>query len=463
MSATARAAAAAALALTLGACAVGPDFHRPAPPAATRYTPAPSPATGSDAQAYAPGLEVAARWWTLFGSAQLDALVEAALKANPDLQAAHAALRAAQENVRAQRGAYYPGVQAGASATRQRDATGTLSPTLASGADLYNLYTPQVSVSYVLDAFGANRRQVEALAATAEAQRFQYEATYVALVANVMVTAIQCAGLQAQVEATQELLRSNREQLAILEREQALGGASGAAVAAQAALLAQAEATLPALQKQLAQARDLLAVLTGRPPQDAPDLTVTLESLTLPAELPLTLPARLVEQRPDIRAAEAQLHVASAAVGVAIAAMLPQITISAQGGSAASEFASLFGEGTKFWSIGADLTQPLFAGGALVHHKRGAEATLEQAEATYRSTAQRNAEEAAARSLEIARRSVELGALSHFAMLGAEQAYLQARMARLEAQAGRYADTVALYQALGGGWWNRPAEVTRSP
>jgi len=463
--------------VSLASCAVGPDFERPAPPAATRYTPAPA-ATGSDAQRFVAGYDVPARWWTLFGSPEIEALVEAALQANPDLQAARAALRVALENVQAQRGLYYPSVSLVPSVTRERNAVGTLAPTLNSGEPVFNLYTAQVNVSYVLDAFGANRRQVEALAATAEMQRFQLEATYLTLVSNVMVAAIQEASLRAQVVATTEILKSEREQLALVRRQYELGAVAGAAVLAQETLVAQTEASEPALRKQLAQQRDLLVALTGRLPDDPPALTVELGSLRLPAELPLTLPSKLVEQRPDVRAAESQLHAASAELGVATAALLPQITLGGSAGGTSTELGQLFASGNTFWSIGAGLVQPLFAGGSLVHHKRAAEAALEQAQATYRGTvitafqnvadtlqaleqdtraleAQQRAERAAAATLRVARRSVELGAQSHLALLIADQAYQQAVTSRIQAEASRYADTVALFQALGGGWWNR--------
>ncbi len=471
--------AAALAAAGIGAC-VGPNFHRPAPPAVERYTEEPLAAAtasaagdGGAAQRFLTQQDVPRNWWTLFGSKELDELVEQALRNNPDVASAQAALRQAMENTAAQRGAYFPTVQASFDAQRQRNAVGVLAPTLASGTSLFNLYTPQVAVTYVPDVFGANRRQVESLAAVAEAARFELDATYLTLTANVVTTAIQEAGLRAQITGTERVVALERESLEVLRRQLKLGAVAEADVYAEDAALAQLEGTLPPLQKQLHLARDSLAVLTGRLPADFAPAPIELDRLVLPVDLPLGVPSQLVERRPDVRAAEAQLHSATAQVGVAIANMLPQVLITGNIGSSATLMSDLFKPGTGFWTIGANATQTLFEGGTLLHRKRAADAAMDQAAATYRSTvltafqnvadalhaldtdadaltAASRAAEAAQKSLGVANHQLELGSVSYLALLSAQLLYSQAVVSVAQARANRYADTAALFQALGG-------------
>jgi len=465
----------------LGLCAcVGPNFHRPAPPRVDRYTAEPlppqtasAPGPGGAAQKFMAQQEVPVNWWTLFGSEELDALVTQALRANPSVQAATAALHQALEIAAAQRGAYLPTVQASFDPSRQLNAVGVLAPTLSSGTALFNLYTAQVSVSYVPDVFGANRRQVESLAALAEASRFQLDATYLTLTANVVTTAIQESGLRAEIAATEHVIALEREALSVLRREVELGAIAEGDLYAQEAVLAQFEASLPPLNRQLQTTRDLLAVLTGQLPADSKPVRFELDQLSLLADLPLGVPSELVERRPDVRAAEAQLHAATAEVGVTIASMLPQLTITGGIGSSATAMEDLFRAGTGFWSVGASLTQTLFEGGTLVHRKRAADAALDQAGAMYRSavlTAFQNvadalhalntdadalaaasrAESAAEKSFGVARRELELGSVSYLALISAQQTYQQAVMSLAQARTNRFADTAALFQALGG-------------
>jgi NodT family efflux transporter outer membrane factor (OMF) lipoprotein len=464
---------------SLQAC-VGPNFHRPAAPKVTRYTSEPlAPQTAAvavtdgEAQRFLTDQAVPRDWWTLFGSPELDALVTQALRANPSVAAAQAALRQAQENTAAQRGAYFPAVQASVDAARSRNAVGVLSPNLASGTALYNLYTPQVTVSYVPDLFGANRRAVESLQAQADAAKFQLDATYLTLTANVVTAAIQEAGLREQVAATRQVIAFERDALAILHRQLSLGSVAEADVYAQDAALAQLEAGLPPLDRQLRQTHDQLAALTGHLPADFTATTLALEAMHLPADLPLGVPSELVERRPDVRAAEAQLHSATAQVGVAMANMLPQLSITGNLGSSATRTADLFKAGTGFWSVGANLSETLFAGGALLHHKRAAEAAMDQAGALYQATvltafqnvadalhaldtdadavkAASGAEQAARRSLEVVRHQLDLGAINDLALIAAEQTYRQALVTLVQARVSRYADTAALFLALGG-------------
>jgi NodT family efflux transporter outer membrane factor (OMF) lipoprotein len=471
--------------LLLAGCAVGPDFHRRVPPAVEGYTPEPlsmetaaADIPAGAAQRFVQGLDIPGQWWTLFHSAPLNALIEQALKANADLQAAQAALRVAQENAYAQAGAYYPSIDANFSPSRQKNPTAVLAPTLASGTPIFSLYTAQVSVSYVPDVFGGQRRQVESLEAQAEAQRFQLEATYLTLTSNVVAASVQEASLRAQIAATQEIIDIESQLLELLRHQYRLGQIAMADVVAQEAALAQTQQTLPPLQKQLAQQRNLLTALAGRLPSEEVGERFELASLQLPQDLPVTLPSRLAEQRPDMRAAEASLHAASAQIGVAIANRLPNITLTASDGTTAAQLDRLFTPGTGFWSVAASLTQPIFQGGTLLHRQRAAEAAYDQAAAQYRSTvvaafrdvadalralqsdadalqAAVRAEHAAADSLGIARRRVELGQASYLSLLNAQQTYQQARINLVQAQASRFADTAALFQALGGGWWNR--------
>jgi NodT family efflux transporter outer membrane factor (OMF) lipoprotein len=472
-----------ALALLAG-CTVGPNFRRPAAPAHAGYTRKPLPqatvaaaVAGGAAQRFIPGLSIPGEWWRLFHSPALDRLVRRALAANPSLTAARAALRRAQERVLAARGALLPRVDADFSASRNKTAA-SLGAVPANGALYYTLYTPEVTVSYAPDVFGGTRRQVEALAARAQVRRFELEATYLALTANVVAAAIAEASLRGQIAATEDVIRIAAEQLAILKRQYALGQIAGADVAAQEAALAQAQTRLPPLRKELAQQRDRLAALIGRYPNERPRQTFALSSLTLPTELPVSLPAQLIAQRPDVRAAAARLHAASAQIGVAVAALLPQFPLTGNAGSSALTLAGLAAPGNVFWTIAGDVAQPIFRGFALRHRKRAAEAAFAEAGAQYKSTviaafrdvadtlhalqsdaealrAAVASERAARTSLDIARRQLQLGQINYLGLLTAERAYARARLTLVRARAARFADTAALFEALGGGWWHR--------
>lgn len=328
-------------------------------------------------------------------------------------------------------------------------------------------------MSYVPDLFGGNRRQVESLQALADANRYEYDAAYLTLIANVVSAAIQEAGLRAQIEATQQVISLERESLGVMRQELDLGAIAESDVLAQDAALAQIETTLPPLQKSLDQQHDLLAALTGRLPGDAPISQIELDQLALPAEIPIGVPSQLVERRPDVRAAEAQLHAATAAVGVAIANMLPQITLSGAIGNVATQTNQIFAGSTEFWTLGASLSQTLFQGGTLYHRERAARAGVDIAGAQYRAAvltafqnvadalraltsdgdavrAQERAYTVATDSLAIVRQQFDLGAVSYVALLNAQQTYQQAIIGRAQALTNRYADTAALYQALGG-------------
>ncbi|MFZ0931894.1 MAG: efflux transporter outer membrane subunit [Syntrophobacteraceae bacterium] len=449
------------------------------------YTPAPFSTTsstsnvaGGQAQRLLEGRDIPGEWWTLFHSKPLNDLIDRSLKANPDLKAAQAALLVAKEYVLAQMGFYYPSVAGGFSATRAKSSS-DLSPVTNTSALNYSLYTPQVSVSFVPDVFGLNRRTVESLQAQEQQARFALAATHITLSANVAAGAIQEASLRGQIDATHELIAINTKMLQILRAQYAKGYASELDVAAQESQLAQVMATLPPLLKQLAQQRDLLAVLSGGFPNH--DLTEKFElsSLQLPQELPLSLPSQLVEQRPDVRQAEENLHSASAQIGIAVANRLPSFALTADAGSTAVAFGRIFAAGTGFWDIGASVTQPIFQGWTLLHRERAARAAYTEAAEQYRSTvltafqnvadtlhalqqdadglkAAAAAKDAAKVTLDLIMKQFESGYANELALLIAEQAYQQALINLVQAQSNRYADAAALFLALGGGWWNRP-------
>lgn len=478
---------AAALGGLLAGCAVGPNFRRPAPPSAPGYGAASAQTEtvatdvpGGNSQRLITGNEIPAEWWALFQSTQLNRMVEQTLKANPNAGAAKAALRQASELYKAERASYFPAVQGGFNATRAKNATGVIAnPTsLPQENPYYNLYTAQLTVTYLPDVFGGARRSIEAARAQAEAGRFQLEAVYLTLSSNVVVTAIQEASLRGQITATERLLELQHQLTEMVKQQQTLGTASNLDVLTQESVEAQTAASLPPLRKQLGQTRDALTALLGRLPSEEPDETFRLEELTLPADLPVSVPSKLVEQRPDVRQAEENLHAASAQVGVALANMLPQFNITGNIGSSAFDIHDLFRGGTAFWSAGASLTQTLFDAGALLHKHRAAVAALDQAGEQYRAAvilacqnvadalralqadadalkASAAAERAAKNAFDLAKQQREVGAISFVAVLNAETLYQQAELALVQAQANRYSDTAALFQALGGGWWNR--------
>jgi NodT family efflux transporter outer membrane factor (OMF) lipoprotein len=479
---------------SLSACAVGPNFKRPSPPAATGYGGAPLPdqtaaaaaaaptaIAGGNAQHFVAGMDIPSEWWALFQSAKLDHLVEQALKANPNVGAAQAALRQAHELYSAQRTSYFPTVQGSFGGDRSEFPVNTLtSPTVASSST-YTLYTAQLTLSYAPDVFGATRRQVEIAKAQFDASRFQLEATYLTLSSNVVVTAVQEASLRGQIAAAERLLQLQHQLTETVQRQRLLGTAGDLDVLAQQSTEAQTAQTLPPLQKQLGQTRDALTALLGRLPSDEPEETFRFDELTLPTDVPVTLPSKLIEQRPDVRQAEENLHAASAADGVALANMLPQFAINADLGSSALKLGQLFTPYTGFWDLGASLTQTLFDAGALLHKRRAADAALDQAAAQYRAAvilacqnvadtlralqadadalrASADAERAAKATFDLAVRQRALGTVSLVAVLNAEQSYRQAELALVQAQANRFSDTAGLFQSLGGGWWNRTGD-----
>jgi NodT family efflux transporter outer membrane factor (OMF) lipoprotein len=477
--------AAAAVLAVLAACAVGPNYKRPAPPADTGYGAAPSAGstaaaavTGGAAQQFVPGADIPGEWWTLFQSPQLSELVTEALKNNANLAAAQATLREAQHLYKAQRTSLFPSVQGSFDAARAKYPTSTLTaPTV--GSSIYNLYTAQLSLSYTPDVFGGVRRGIEVAGTQVDSARYELIAADLTLTSNVVVTAITEAGLRGQIRATERLLALQHQLTETARARRKLGTLSDIDLLPQEASEAQTAATVPPLQKQLGQDRDLLTALLGRLPAQEPGAAFHLEDLTIPTDIPVSVPSKLVGQRPDVLAAEANLHAATAQVGISIADMLPQFQITADTGSAALAIDKLFTPYTGFWDLGASLTQTLFDAGALIYRHRAANDALDAAAAQYREAvilacqnvadalralqadadavkAAAEADRAAKASFDLAQKQLKLGTISMVALLNAEQTYLQAEIALVQAQSNRYADTAGLFQALGGGWWNRP-------
>jgi len=472
-------------ALLMTGCVVGPNYRRPPIPSPSTYTrPNVSGATvstdvpGGEAQQLAYGKDIPHDWWTLFQSQPLNVLVEQSLRANPTIPAAEQALRQALELVAAQRGLFYPAIQGSSLASYQKQSA-TLAPNLNSNELRYSLFTHQINVGYTPDVFGGNRRQVESLKAQAENQRFQLEAAHLALTSNVVAAAVQEASLRAQIAASREILSISSKSLEVIRRQFQFGAVSGLEVAAQETALAQLEQTLPPLQKQEEQNRDLLIALAGRLPADDLDQTFDLAAFHLPEDVPLSIPSKLVEQRPDVRAAESLLQAASAQIGVAAANRLPQFSITAPLGGTSTNIVKTFADSNPFWFAIGEVSGTIFDAGTLRRRQRAAEAAYAQAAAQYRSTvitafqnvadalyalqsdaeslkAAVAAERAARRTLDITLKQQEFGAVNYLALLSAQQAYQQALVARVQAQANRLSDTAALFQALGGGWWNRP-------
>ena len=465
--------------ILFGACTVGPNFKAPQAPAASSYTEQPlpeqtasAPGIGGEAQRFDGGTALPSHWWTTFGSATLNQAVEKALAESPTVAAAQAALHQAQANLSAQRGSLYPSLDGVANTTRQK-IKGAAQGDPQLGSVIYTLYNTSVNLSYTLDVFGGERRAIEAQSAARDYQLHQLQATYQMLAANVVTSALLEASLRMQLAATAELEQSAHQELELTRQQQELGGAAAADVLSAQSNLAAIEATMPPLQHQLAAVRSQLAIYLGQRPDEYHAAPFDLNTLLLPQDIPVSLPSDLVRQRPDIQAAVAQLHQASAQIGVATANLFPAISLSGNFGDVSTTVRNLFN--SSAWSVGANLTQPLFHGGTLIAQRRAAVAAYDEALAQYRSTlltafknvadalnaldndaralsAQYLAQTTAAGSLRLTEQRYALGGASHFELLLAEQQYQKARLGYVQALAARYEDTAALFQALGGEW-----------
>jgi len=467
----------AAVALCAG-CAVGPEFRSPELsaqagyraeelPASTTSTEAP---TGA-AQRLVEGAEVPAKWWESFASAELNRRVEQALANSPDIASAQAALRQAQALTDVTRGGLFPSVDAVAGANRQQSPL-SAGP-IAGSASPYTIHNASIEVGYTLDLFGGVRRSVEAQGAYADLQFYELQGTTLSLAANVVTTSIREASLRGQILANEEITRVYQEQYELTGRQYETGVKSQGDVLFTRSQVAASRALLPTLHKALEQTQTQLAVYLGHFPSEAEFAELTLDDLQLPLDVPVSLPSTVVRARPDILAAEANLHRATAAVGVATANLFPNIVLSASLGSQAIESSNLFGSSSEAWSLGLNLLQPIFRGGSLRAQKRAAEAGLDQASADYRGTVlyafqnvadslraiELDAEslasraialEAAAESMDIARRQYEDGSIDYVQVLIESRLFEQARILFIEARANRLADTAAMYAALGG-------------
>ena len=477
-----------ALLALLGGCTVGPDFTRPAPTATDRFTPEPLAATiaaDGQAQQFVSGAAVPADWWRLFGSAPLDALVRQAVTNNPTLQAAEASLRQSQDSLRAGYGVFYPQINAGLGASRQRTSAAESGSSLP--GHVFNLITASGTITYAIDVFGGSRRTVESLRAQSNYQLYERQAAWLVLTANVVSTAIARAAYTAERRATGQLIELEQQQLELIAAQVRAGTVPYANLLGQRSLIAANQALLAPLGQSVNQAEHLLATLAGGEPALAvlPDLD--LAALSLPANLPVSLPSNLVRQRPDILAAEAKLHAASAKIGVATAAMYPSINISGTYGTAGSSFgnlSALAAASGQFWSIGPSVTVPVFQGNSLWYGRQAAIDAWQQTQSVYRQTvltafaqvadsltalqhdaealqAQTDARTAAAEALTLVQANYHAGLVAYADMLAADVQFHQATVAWLQAVGQRHQDTVGLYVALGGGWWNQLPPVAK--
>ena len=473
----------------MGGCAVGPNFVRPTPPDTDRYThEAQSEATvaaDGQAQHFTPGAEITADWWRLFKSPQLDAVVRQAISNNPTLQAAEASLRQSQDNLRSGYGLYFPQGQAGVSASRQLTAPAQQGS--QTSGSIFNLFTASGTISYTLDVFGGKRRTVEGLRAQADSQRYESKAAFLALSANVVNTSIARAAYAAQIRATEQLIDLENQQLHLAETQARAGTAPYSTVLSVRSLIAANQALLAPLNQNASQAEHLLAMLEGVVPSKANLPDIDLAELSLPADLPLSLPSDLVNQRPDILLSEALMHVASANIGIATAAMFPSFSLSGTYGGASTTLANLSAV-SKFWSIGPTATTPVFQGNSLWYVRRASIDAYQQSQANYRQTvlgafeqvadtlkalehdaeglqAQVEARRAAGEALNLLQVNYRAGLVAYPDVLAADVQFHQATLGYLQAVAQRHQDTVALFVALGGGWWNeaRPAAKKEAP
>jgi NodT family efflux transporter outer membrane factor (OMF) lipoprotein len=467
--------------LLFSGCTVGPDFVHPKAPSVDHYNygkdPAETVSIEGQPQRFEQGIGPVSNWWILFNSKQLDAAVAEGFANNPSLEAAQASLRQSNDTLLAGYGIFYPQIGAVFNPVRQLYSPAHIgSPVPGS---IFNLATLSASVSYSLDVFGGEHRVVENLRSQVDLQRSTVLGTYLALSGNIVNTAIAMAAYRDEIKYTEQLIELQKEQVAITEKQAQAGTVSYGAVLSLRSQLAALEATLPPLLQRLSQSEHLLATLAGHAPSEWMPSEVSMSELSLPSKLPLSLPSELVRQRPDILVAEAQLHGASANIGVARAAQFPSFTLNGSYGQNAISMNTLFGSNARFWSFGADITAPLFDGGTLSAKKQAAVDAYKQSLALYRQTVlaafaqvadtvralEHDAEimqaesqymEVSQESLHLAQINYRAGTINYLLVLAADIQYRQAKLGYLQAQAQRLQDTTAFFVALGGGWWNTP-------
>ena len=489
---------------TIAGCAVGPNFNSPDAPETSTYTPENisriSENNGGDIRLVNGG-DVPEKWWETFHNKKLNGIVTNAIQHNQTLEAAEASIRVAYFNAEAQKGFFLPqiGMTPSVSANLPSNlfANSVLNQKLNSqsypnaGSVLsniavpsttatpppwdYRLLTPTMAISYTPDVWGKYRRTVESLEAQQDIARYQLEAAYLAMTSNVALTAIMEASLRSQYEAIEGVIKIMYDALDTLRKQLDVGWASEADVLTQEALYAQAKQLLPPLQKQIALARNLLTALGGDYISAQSNDLFKLSELRLPKNIPVVLPSKLVRQRPDVRAAEANMHDAAARIGIAIGTRLPEFTLNAMGGASAYHFEYLFQSGTTLYNIIGGTNAPVFQGFTLLNKQKAAEANFDQANALYRSTviqafrdvadmlrslqadtkaveAATYSERVAKKQLEIIRAEMKIGAVSVLMLLNAQNNYMMATVSRIQAQGNQLADVAGLFMALGGGW-----------
>jgi NodT family efflux transporter outer membrane factor (OMF) lipoprotein len=468
---------------------VGPNFKHPAPPITSKYiqdapvkktVSIPEAKASGKAQSFQLGKDIPAQWWHIFHSKELNTLILAGLNNSPNLAQATSALNQAKALYAAQIGTLFPTINGSFSAERQRFSLTQFggSSTGPVGSQTFNLFIANINMAYTLDVFGKLRRQIEAAGAQVDYQQFVLEAAYLTLTSNIASTAIAIASIEEQISVTNALIKAQEQTLKVIKNQLKLGGASTADVLLQESQLNQTRALLPPFKQNLAQNKHALSVLVGELPKEKSMPTLNLNTLNLPQDLPLSCPSLLTRQRPDIRAAEALLHNASALIGVATANMFPQINLAGNYGQQSTVLNALFFPPNNIWSISGAVAQPIFNGGSLIAQRKAAIAAYEQSAAQYKQTvltafqnvadvlralendaelmkAFKAAETASGKSLHILQGQYKLGGVSYLNLLTAERTYLDTKLARVQAQSARYLDTVALFQSLGGGWWNR--------
>lgn len=465
--------------LLLGGCAVGPDYQNPTPPALERYGIETDPILTAPAEGVAQhftlGGKIVTDWWRLFKSPKLDALINDAMAHNPSIAAADASLRRSQNNLRAGYGIFYPQIEGDAEALRQRYSGAKLGE--RAPASVFNLFTLGASVSYALDVFGGERRLVEQLGAERDVSEANREAVYLTLWTNIVNGVIASSAYRAEIDATLALIRSMREQIDLTGDQVTAGTAPYSALLALRQQLGALQASLPPLEQLKSHSDMLLATLSGHNPSEWTPPPIRLEELNLPADLPVSLPAELVAQRPDLKAASAVAHDASANIGVATAALLPSFSLTGTIGGNASQTSQLLAKQAQFWSFGAGAVVPIFNGFTLWYQRKAALDAYDQAMALYRQTllaailqvgdclhaldhdadalqAEGLARASADESLQLIDANFQAGLVNQLAMLNAQSQRNQIEIVRLQLVALRYQDTVALFAALGGGWWH---------
>ena len=475
------------LSATLVGCAVGPDFVRPQPPRSSGYsyddTTGDTIVAQGEAQHFTTGAQIAADWWKLFGCVKLNSVITDSVSHNPSLQTAQASLRQSEDILKAGYGIFFPEVSAGFEPTRQQFSPARFGE--SNGPAIFNLYTFSTTVSYALDVFGGERRTIEGLGAQAEMQYYNTEGSYLALTGNIVNTMVAGAAYTAEIAATEQMVGFLEEQTEITAAQARAGVVPYANLLSIQAQLASTQATLPPLRQQLSHTQHLIAILMGSAPADIEAPFVALAELKLPSDLPVSLPSDLVRQRPDILAAEAQLHAASAQIGVATAALFPNFTLNADYGFNSTSLKTLFASSAAFWTMGASVATPLIQGPRLWFQRKAAIDAYQQSLANYRQTvlaalaqvadaldalrhdaqtveAESRALSAASEALSLLQANYQAGTVNYLQVLVADAQYQQVQLGYINAVGQRLQDTAALFVALGGGWWNPPQDAVRA-